>query len=814
MRAKSFPGTDLPSTTNERMRFRTCHSLTLLLLLVLPVLVVAQTTAPGQKSYKVLGIGVEGAVTTDPTTIILSSGIRSGDQIVVPGDDTRKAIQKLWNLKIFSDIQILIDREVGDGVFLTIRVDEYPRVSRIETKGNDEFDDEDLRGKIGLVSGQIMRPQDFDRIRRRITTAYAEEGYLLATVDFRTDSDTGAAGTGISRRSVLVVTVDEGPRVSIDRISFQGNSVLEESDLRSAMDETSENHWWKFWSPARFDRKKFEKDKELIVKAYRKKGYLDAVITRDSIWYSEDREHMYIEITVDEGSQSIVRNIIWKGNTVYPDSVLTERLGFTRGDIFNAVDFEENLRGNQEQTDVASLYLDNGYLRFYAQDERARVGRDSVDVILNVTEGSKSRIGHVYIRGNTKTHDKVVRRVLYTWPGDYFSRSAIIRSVRELATLNYFNPEKLRPEPSIVNDSTVDVIYNVEERSSDTFNASVGYSGTFGATGALGLTFNNFNIGAPFSGGAGQVLNFEWQFGEASRFRVFSLSFTEPWFMDTPTSVGFSLYDQRQQYNYDMRSTGASINLGRRFRWPDDFVRGDAFLRFQRLDVRNGGLFYDEGNYNQVSLTTVLSRNSLDSPIFPSAGSRVSYSIEFSGGFLPGNVNYHKHDLMFNWFTPLMRIADQNRLTLYTGVEAGLVKGTTSDPYIPPVEYFYMGGSGLQVQTKPLRGYEDRSIGPRVAGQITGGTIYMRYVGELRFAVTLNPMPLYVLAFAEAGNVWLNERFIDPFDLRRSAGFGARLLITGIGLIGFDYGYGFDDVLPKDGRPDGWHFHFQFGRGF
>jgi outer membrane protein insertion porin family len=260
-------------------------------------------------------------------------------------------------------------------------------------------------------------------------------------------------------------------------------------------------------------------------------------------------------------------------------------------------------------------------------------------------------------------------------PGDYFSRSAIFRSIRELATLNYFNPEAIRPEPSLVNDTTVNVSYSVEERSSDTFNASVGYSGTFGATGAFGLTFNNFNIAAPLSGGAGQILNFEWQFGEASRFRIFSLSFTEPWFMDTPTSIGFSLYDERQQYNFDLRRTGASLNLGRRFAWPDDFMRGDWFVRYQQLNVINGGFFYDTGNYTQVSLTQVLSRNSLDSPIFPSQGSRIALTTELSGGILPGTVDYHKHNLSFDWFTPLMKVGDQNRLTLYTGAEYGFIKG-------------------------------------------------------------------------------------------------------------------------------------------
>lgn len=792
------------------MQFRVFNLRILLALLLL--LAGGNTYAqqlPMQKSYKILGLSVEGNITADASAIILTSGIRNGDELVVPGDATQKAITKLWSLRLFSDVQILIDRQVGDGVFLKIKVTEYPRLERLNVKGNDEFSTEDIEGKVGLIKGQILRPTEFNRIKRKLLKSYEEEGYMLAAVDLET-----SIVNEKENRAELAVNIDEGPEIGVEEISFSGNTAFDDSDLRGAMDETSQRRWWKFWSSNRFDRSNFEKDKKLIVKKYREEGYLDAAIVKDSIWYSDDKRDLFVDISVDEGSRSYIRNIVWKGNTVYPDSLLTARLGFERGEIFNETRFEENLRGNQDQTDVASLYLDNGYLRFFASDERVRVAPDSVDVILTVQENNKSRIGHVIIRGNSKTHDKVIRRVLYTWPSDYFSRAAIIRTIRELATLNYFNPETIRPEPAMVNDSTVDIIYNIEERSSDTFNASVGYSGTFGATGAFGLTFNNFNIAEPFRGGAGQVLNFNWQFGEASRFRIFSLSFTEPWFMDTPTSVGFSLYDERQQYAFDMRRTGASINLGRRFRWPDDFARGDWFLRFQELDVKDGGSFYATGNYTQVSFTQVLSRNSLDSPIFPSAGSRVALTTEISGGILPGSVDYHKHQLELKWFTPLLKLADQNRLTLYTGAEYGLVKGFNSGSYIPPIEYFFMGGNGLQYQTMPLRGYEDRSIGPRVTGQITGGTIYAHYVAELRFAITLNPMPLYVLGFAEAGNVWLDERFFDPFDLKRSAGLGARLLIQGVGLIGFDYGYGFDDIDPQDGEADGWHFHFQFGRGF
>ncbi len=791
------------------MRFQACKifSLALLLLATAGTLLFAQTEQ--QQVYKIRGISVEGNLTADPATLIANSGLRIDDEISVPGDQTTKAISRLWALKMFSDVQLLIDKQIGNDIYLVIKVKEYPRLERIDISGCKEFSQDEIKQKIGLVRGQVLRPSELYKIRHALSKAYEEKGYLLATIEPAIVPDTTSVN-----RAVLAVAIDEGSEVKVRQITFTGNVHMSEGDLKGAMDETAEKKWWKFWSSAKFDRKKYEKDKELILAEYRRNGYRDAEILSDSIWYDAARENMFINIRVSEGPQYRIGNITWKGNTVYPDSQLTAQLGFQRGDLYDAEKFDQNLKGNKDQTDVASLYLDNGYLGFNARTRETIAPPDTINVEIEVAERNKFRVGQVIIKGNDKTRDKVIRRVLYTRPGDFFSRAAIIRSLRELSTLNYFNPETIKPNPVGVNDSTVDVEYKVEERSSDTFNASVGYSGTFGATGMLGLTFNNFNITEPFRGGGGQVLNFVWQFGEASRFRIFSLTFTEPWFLDTPTTVGFSLYDERQQYYYDLRRTGVSLNLGRRFRWPDDFFRGDWYLRYQKLDVINGGSFYNTGLNTQVSLTQVLSRNSLDSPIFPTQGSRIALTTTISGGFLPGTVDFHKHELSFDWFTPLLKIGDFNRLTLYTGAEYGVMKGFENNSNLPPIEYYYMGGNGLQIQTTPLRGYEDRSIGPRQQGQVLGGTVFARYVSELRFAITLNPMPVYMLLFAEAGNVWKDTRTTDLFSLKRSAGVGVRVLIQAIGLIGFDYGYGFDDVEPLDGKPDGWHFHFQFGRGF
>ncbi|MBU1298361.1 MAG: outer membrane protein assembly factor BamA [Bacteroidetes bacterium] len=766
--------------------------------------------APKQEIYKILGISVEGNTTAEAGAVIANSGLRTGTEITVPGDQIRQAIQRLWALRLFEDIQILIDSKVGDGVYLLIKVKEHPRLLRVEFKGNDDLSESDLMKKVTISKGQILTPQETAKIKNAFKKLYDEEGLLLAEIQ----PDTFVEDSTKPNHVVLRFNIDEGKKVKIKEILVTGNQAFSASDIRGEMEDTKEKVWWMFWRSAKFDKSKYEADKSKIEKFYKKNGYLDAEITSDSIWYDETKRRMTIQLNINEGNQFKIRNITWEGSTVYHPSVLSQRLGFTKGDIYDFEKFEKNLRGNENQTDVASLYLDNGYLTFSLEPEEKRISSDSIDINIRVYERNQFRIGRVDLKGNTKTMDKVIRRELYTRPGDFFSRAAIMRSARQLTQLNYFNPEKIKPDYRLFDEKTVNLIYEVEEKSSDNINASVGYSGAFGVTGALGFTINNFDIQQPLRGGAGQILNFEWQFGEGARFRTFSLGFTEPWLFDSPTTFGVSLFDSRQIFYYDLRQTGGSVRFGRRFKFPDDYFRGDWITRFQINDVIDGGGIYLEGKTSQYSITQIISRNSTDNPIFPAMGSSFALSTEISGGpVLPGNVDYHKWSFSGDWYTPMF---GSTRFVLYTGSQIGFIDGFKRDSNIPPIEYFFMGGTGLGfVSTTPLRGYEDRSVGPTdELNQIKGGKAMAKYVAELRFSVTMNPMPIYILAFAEAGNVYENLNRIDFLNLKRSYGFGARILIQPIGMVGFDYGYGADDVLPKDGKPDGWRFHFQFGRGF
>lgn len=760
--------------------------------------------------YKILGIYVEGNTTAEASAIIANSGLRIGSELILSSDQIRQAIQRLWALRIFSDIQILVESQVGDGVYLLIKVKEHPRLEKIEIVGNDELSESEINKKISISKGQILSPSEINKIVTGIKSLYTEKSMLLTEVK----PELIYVDTVLMNKVILRLNIDEGKVVKVRKIKIQGVQDFSEGKIKRQMDDTKEKVWWMFWRGAKFNRGKYETDKENIIKFYRKNGYLDAEILSDTFWYDESKKYMTIQININEGKQYKIRNISWEGNTIYPASVLTQRLGFFKGDIYDLEKFEKNLRQNEDQTDVASLYMDNGYLTFNLDKQEQIVEPDSVDITIRVFERNQYRIHRVDIKGNTKTQEKVIRRELYTRPGDIFNRAAIMRSARQLLQLNYFNPERIKPDIKIVDDKNVDLVYEVEEKSSDNINASVGYSGAFGVTGALGFTINNFDISAPFTGGAGQVLNFEWQFGEGARFRTFSLGFTEPWLFDRPTSLGVTFFDTRQIYVFDLRQTGASVRIGKRFKFPDDYFRGDWIARVQLYNTIYGGGLYPEGKTNQYSLTQIISRNSTDNPIFPAIGSSFALSTEVSGGpFLPGNVDYHKWNFSGDWYTPL---ENSLKLVLYTGAQVAFLDGFRKDSQIPPIEYFFMGGTGLGfVSTTPLRGYDDRAIGPQTPdGEVKGGKAMAKYTAELRFSVTMNPMPIYILAFAEAGNVYENLNTINFLSLKRSFGMGARLMIQPIGMVGFDYGYGADDVLPKDGKPDGWRFHFQFGRGF
>jgi outer membrane protein insertion porin family len=760
--------------------------------------------------YKILGIEVEGAISADASTIIALTGLKEGETISYPYDENLNvSLKALWDRRQFSNIDVIVDKVVGDGVFLTIEVEENKRLSDIKVFNNSELTTEEIKKGVGKNKGDIITEYDLYLIKKDIKAQYDEEGLTFAKI-FPEILQSDSSDAYVD----LKIYVEEGSEFYVESVKFTGNKEFSNSDLESEFDDTHTKSWYEFWSSSKFDKKEYKKDKELISKFYANEGFMDYEFISDSVEYDEENQAVHITMNINEGNRYYVRNITFEGNTVFPDEALIARLDFPKGDVYNKEKFMLNLNGNQEFSDALSLYNNTGYLQTRFAPQEVKVAEDSVDIIISTLEGDRYKIRKVIIAGNTKTKDKVIRRTLYTRPGDYFNRAAIVRSVKELGVMGYFNPEKLRPDVKPVdNDNTsVDLVYNVEERSTDTFNASIGFAGSFGLTGSVGLTFNNFSILEPLNGGAGQVFNFNWEFGQSNRYRNFSLGFTEPWLFDEPTTVGFNIFDI--YYNFStlkLQRQGFRLNIGRRVKWPDDYFRVDGSFQFQLNDISEqagvNSQFYRPGKYNEITLGGSISRNNTNELFFPSQGSKFRFTNNWAMGAVGiGQTDFFKSEIYFDFYNTMYKLDEQDRVVLYLGAQMGYIDGIENDTTIAPIELYRMGGAGLSnFGTIPFRGYGDGDL------ENIGGKLHAKFSAEMRFALTLNPMPIYFYGFAMAGNVWDGFGGADLFDLKRSAGMGLKMLLNPIGIIGFSYGYGFDPVT-QFGNVPGWKFLFEIGQ--
>ncbi|HCD35958.1 MAG TPA: outer membrane protein assembly factor BamA [Chlorobium sp.] len=789
---------------------------------------VAQSPEAGTTT--VVSISIKGLQTLDQGELKASLPIKEGDTVRIPGPELSGTMQYLWNLGHFSDISLDTARPGANRTSLTFTVVELPILDNITFKGNKKVKVAELEKTAALITGKTLTQQELVTAANKIEKLYATKGYLTAGAEFKLQK------TSRTNHYQAIFTISEGPKVSIDKITFHGNTAFDQGKLRGVLKETSQNSWWRsiFGSP-KLDRDKLAEDKNLLVEFYRNNGYRDARVLRDEVSYTKNKKGLYLDIYLSEGPKYSIRTVTWIGNT--KDFATTETLNTTfaiqKGDLYNAKKIEERLNYSQDNTDVSSLYLDRGYLSFRAKLEERVVKPDSVDLTVYLTEGEQYQLNSINIKGNTKTKDHVIRRELHTVPGDMFSRKNVVRSIRELNMLNYFNPETLTPDVNPnEKDNTVDLTYNVEEKQTDTFNASVGYSG-IGFTGALGVTFNNFSLKdifkseayKPIPHGDGQKLSFQWQFGDDD-YSTLAVSVTEPWAFGTPTSVGFSAFTSHRSYDYtddgnDNPDTidqyGATLSVGKRLTWPDDYFSINWKLKF--LHSEGGFLsFVDDTNApeqaDEISITQTISRNSIDNPIYPRRGSNNSISAQLAGGVLPGTVDFYKFTGSSSWFIPVTKKFVWNLSTQH-----GYMSTFNDDDYVPYTEYFYMGGSGMSsLQTVPLRGYDDRSLGNQIVigsdgnSELYGGTVYSKFTTELRYPLTLSSSAsVYALTFLEAGGLWENSSDVNFSDLKKSAGVGMRLYLPIIGQVGIDYGYGFD---ATEKSKQGWVFLFSFGTSF
>jgi len=747
--------------------------------------------AQTRQSVKLLGLAVDGNKTADANLIRLNSGLTQGEE--VSAEDIQNAIKQLWSLDMFSDIKIVVDRELSEGVFLTIKVSEHPRLDKVELDGNDKINKKDIDKELDFYKGQLISPRDATRAQRKLQKLYEDKGYLLATVDAK------VSPANDSGRVNLRIKIDEGKKVQIEKITFHGNQTFANKKLRKQLKDTKENG---FLKGGDFDAEKYRDDKGKLLDFYRSEGFRDMEILKDSIHYSAEKKDMYIDVWVEEGTRYHIGNITWDGNKLFQDVDLVARLGFQTGDLYSQKKMSEAINER-----LGALYYDSGYIYATINPKETPVDSNRVDIQFLVNEGRAVKIDKIRIAGNTKTKEKVIRRELYFRPGDTFSREALIRSQREVWVLNYFSDVK--PDVQPVDEEKVDILVEVAEKSTDTANMSAGWSERDKLIGSLGVGMNNLF-------GNGQRLSFDWNFGRS--YRSFQLSFTEPWLLDTPTLAGFSVYDTKRDaryYGYSQRSQGGTLRIGRRLRWPDNYFRGEWIYRIDRTDLDDfseqvialnpNGIVTEKWPLTSSSITQIITRNSLNRPEFPTDGSQVSYSVELAGTFLGGNVSYHKHTFQADWFTPIGL-----GLVLVNKFQTGYIKGFGNNARIPYLEFFFMGGEGLS-RSISLRGYDDPLTG---SGSRVGGSTMLKYGAEIRIPIAPNPT-VFGMIFGEAGNTFQDLKHTTPFDLRRSVGVGVRIFMPLLGVIGFDYAYGFDNIDAATGKRFGqWKPHFVFGQSF
>ncbi|WP_375447867.1 outer membrane protein assembly factor BamA [uncultured Fibrella sp.] len=808
------------------------------------------------KEYIIAGLTLTGTRFLDPNSLLSLTGLKKGDKIRLPGEAQGGAIRKLMDSGLLFDVVMNASKVEGSNIWLQFKVNERPRLFQITYTGIRKGESESLKEKVKLTRGKIITNTDIKNAQLAVRRYYIEKGYLNTKVKVTTIPDS------TRNNATMRIQIAKGEKVKIDNIEFAGREEVAESALRSKMKSTKQMRFGRVFSPSKFIPKKFDEDKGKLVEYYNKLGYRDAVVEKDSVINSGGAT-VGLKINLAEGKKYYYRNVNFEGNYLYPSDRLREVLNIRKGDVYNPEELEKKMGGNPGQ-DLSSVYMDDGYLYYRAEPvERAVVG-DSIDLDIRIFEGKQATINRIILNGNTKTSDHVVMRQIRTLPGQKFSKTAIIRTQRELSTLGYFDPEKIGINPIPQPDGTVDIEYNVEEKPNDQIELSGGWGGFIGFVGTLGLTFNNFsarnitNLSAwrPLPAGDGQRLSLRFQ-ANGRQYQTYSATFTEPWLGGRkPNALSVSLsHTVYRQFGLDFYSSAGSsavpigaytntaitLGLGRQLKVPDDYFSLSNSITYQRYDLNNIAIFgngYNNGISNNFTFNTTLSRNSIDNPQFPRLGS----SFTLSGSFTPPYsvfrskdyqvdqsnpykwVEYHKWMFDASWFQTAV-----GKFVLNARAHMGFLGSYNSRTPIGPFERFVLGGSGLAGQGQfalaqdiiGLRGYPDRRVitldNNRVpTGNETsqGGVVYSKYVAELRYPVSLNPSAtIFVLGFVEAGNNWASYKQYNPFDLRRSAGAGARIFMPAFGLIGIDYGWGFDTVPGVQQAGTG-QFHFTIGQQF
>lgn len=799
------------------------------------------TSFNAPKKYVIADVSVAGVKYYNTDQIIAISGLLSGDTITIPSEANAMAMKKLWANGMFADVKLNAKKVEGDRIFLEIYLKERPRIVGYSIQGVKKGDQDDLKEKLSLRRGSEFSEFVQNRSVDLIKKFYIEKGFrnVEVKVGFTNDS---VIANGIR----LYFQVDKKNKMRVKEFEFTGNKKIKSSQLRGAQKKVQRQRWYTFWRSSKYIDKELDEDKNNILEFYQERGYRDARIIGDSVW-DIDKKHVGILYKIYEGNQYYYRNLTWTGNTRYPSQMLTNILRVQKGDVYDRVTMEKRLL--TEDNSVTTMYMDDGYLFFNVQPVEVKIEGDSVDLEMRIYEGKQATIDNIYIQGNTKTNEHVIRRELFTRPGDLFSKTHIVRSIRDLAQMGNFDPEKLdvKPVPNPANE-TVDLTYVVEEKPNDQIELSGGWgNGMF--VGTVGLRLANFAVGrmfekdawTPLPTGDNQTLTLRGQ-TNGSYYKAVSASFTEPWLGGKkPISFTTSLYYTHQNNAYyawqtgtmTMQVLGASVGIGQRLKWPDNYFTLYNSIDMQQyiLDNWTGQFMFSDGVSNNLSTKIVLGRNSTDQPIYPRRGSEFSLGLQITPPYslLNGKdykdpnmkdseryhwIEYHKWTFRTAWFTSVV-----GDLVLAFKGQFGYLGYFNKDLGYSPFEGFDVGGDGMSgyslygIEVVGLRGYENSSLTPTYNGARVAN-VYDKFALEIRFPFVLQPQStIYGLVFLEAGNAWTHLKDFSPFSVRRSAGAGVRIMLPMIGLLGIDWGYGFDKV-PGSNEPSGGHFHFLIGMPF
>nr|WP_246865724.1 outer membrane protein assembly factor BamA [Croceivirga thetidis] len=839
------------------------------------------------KTYILGGLEVTGVKSYNEQTVKTYTGLRIGQELRIPGEETSAVIKKLWGLELFSDIKFYITKIEGDKVFLELNIKERPTLTDVTVYGVKKRKVEGVLNDTDLKKGKKITESLIANTKSYLTNKYRKQGFLNAKVSIATSVDTSATNS-----ESMVINVKKGEKVKIKEITFEGNEKLKDKKLKKALKNTKQKKFYRFWKKSKYIEADYQEDLDKLVDAYAEKGYRDARVLSDTFVKLNDN-NIALKIKVEEGDKYYFGDINFVGNSVYTDRQLAQVLGIKKGDTYNGVLLKERIADDSkpDAEDVTNLYQNNGYLFSRINPVEISAINDTIDFEIRIIEGKETFLNHVTVVGNDKTNDHVVFRELRTKPGQKYSKDNIVRTVRELGQLGFFDAEQIAPdiENPNPNDGTVDIKYSLVESGSSQIELQGGYGGG-GFIGTLGLSFNNFSIQNLFKGEAykpvpmGDGQTFALRLQASRTFRVYSLNFAEPW-MGGKKPVRFNLsFSRTQQFaaNFDSQGrlqrdddrgfsiTGVSAGLAKRVQWPDDFFTISHSLGYQLYEFNdyNIGLFnFGNGTSNSFAYTIGISRSSQGpSRIYPLTGSNFEitakftppYSLlfnnkdfkslklrseEISASATDGTplttaeinelqsieeerfkwLEYYKVKFKGDWYTRLV-----DKLVLRTNAEFGFLGNYNNDIGNVPFERFFVGGDGLGNFTLDgrdviqLRGYENSSLTPFSNNPITGnleqdgGTIYNKYSLELRYPLTLKPAAsIYALSFLEAGNAFNNFQDFNPFQLKRSAGVGLRIFMPAFGLLGIDFGYGFDsDARPNSVGPSGWQTHFIIGQQF